>query len=158
MTLAASSRHQASTTRAGGSRTARTNHPSPVASVPTRRARSASQDDRTARLPPAAHPSDLIRLCALLVVEDAGPVIGLDALNQLAPLARKLGEVAPTYPLLHELEADGHLLATQGLPRVYRITTAGRREASRLAAGSVRTLTERLGPEARLEALLATHR
>ncbi len=94
------------------------------------------------------HPSDLIRLCALLVVADAGPIGGLDALNMLAPYARRLGEVPPTFPLLHQLEEDGYLAASAGLPRRYSVTAAGRREAGRLAAGSGPLLAQRLVPEA----------
>ena len=101
----------------------------------------------------AGHPSDLLRLCALLLVSWAGPIGGLEALNMLAPYARRLGEVPPTFPLLHELEEDGCLAASAGLPSRYRITAAGRREASRLAASSSTRLAERLVPEAWLTTL-----
>ncbi len=103
----------------------------------------------------AGHPSDLLRLCALLLVSWAGPIGGLEALNMLAPYARRLGEVPPTFPLLHELEEDGCLAASAGLPRRYRITAAGRREAGRLAAASRARLAERLVPEAWLTTLPA---
>ena len=89
------------------------------------------------------------------MVADAGPIGGLDALNMLAPYARRLGEVPPTFPLLHQLEEDGHLAASTGLPRRYAITVAGRREADRLAAGSGPLLAERLVPEAWLAMLAA---
>jgi hypothetical protein len=104
-----------------------------------------------------AVPSDLLRLCALRVVQEAGPLPGLAALNMLAPLARMLGEVPPTFPLLHELEDRGLLSASATLPRAYAITGPGRREAARLADASSEILAERLGTGTRLEALLAPH-
>ncbi len=100
-------------------------------------------------------PSDLIRLCALRVVQDGGPIGGLDALNLLAPLARTLGEAPPTFPLLHDLEDRGLLEASASLPRTYAITASGRSEATRLAGSSSALLAERLGTGVRLEAMLA---
>jgi hypothetical protein len=100
-------------------------------------------------------PSGLIRLCALRVVQDGGPIGGLDALNLLAPLARMLGEAPPTFPLLHDLEDCGLLEASTSLPRTYAITASGRREATRLASSSSALLAERLGTGVRLEAMLA---
>ena len=120
-----------------------------VPAAPSRTTTGASSrtHDRPPRSLAPGRPSDLIRLCALLVVGDAGPIGGLDALNMLAPYARRLGEIPPTFPLLHQLEEDGYLAASTGLPRRYAITAAGRREASRLAAGSGPLLAERLVPK-----------
>jgi hypothetical protein len=101
-----------------------------------------------------ASPSDLLRLCALRVVQEAGPIPELTALNMLAPLARILGEVPPTFPLLHDLEDRGLLAASAALPRSYSVTESERREAGRLADASSDLLAERLGTGVRLEALL----
>ncbi len=127
----------------------------PAAPSRTTAGASSRSHDRPPRSPIPGHPSDLIRLCALLVVADAGPIGGLDALNMLAPYASRLGEIPPTFPLLHQLEEDGYLTASTGLPRRYSITVAGRREAGRLAAGSRPLLAERLLPEAWLGMLAA---
>jgi hypothetical protein len=110
---------------------------------------------RASAFPTRPIPSDLIRLCALRVVQDDGPIGGLDALNLLAPLARMLGEIPPTFPLLHDLEDSGLLEASASLPRTYAITATGRREATRLASSSSALLAERLGSGVRLEAMLA---
>jgi len=110
---------------------------------------------RSSAFPARQIPSDLVRLCALRVVQDSGPIGGLDALNLLAPLARMLGEAPPTFPLLHDLEDCGLLEASTSLPRTYAITASGRREATRLASSSSALLAERLGTGVRLEAMLA---
>ncbi len=110
---------------------------------------------RSSALPERQIPSDVIRLCALRVVQDHGPIGGLDALNLLAPLARMLGEAPPTFPLLHDLEDCGLLEASPSLPRTYAITASGRSEARRLASSSSTVLEERLGTGMRLEAMLA---
>ncbi|MGC8633145.1 MAG: hypothetical protein ACP5VP_00505 [Candidatus Limnocylindrales bacterium] len=102
----------------------------------------------------AGRAPDLLRLCALAVVESAGPLGGLEILNRLAPVARRLGELPPTFPLLHELEEDGCLAASADLPRRYRITAAGRHEALRLAGTCGSLLSERLGPGALLGTIL----
>jgi hypothetical protein len=130
--------------------------PVPLRQPPTpgRRGRLHSGSAATA-FPARPIPSDLIRLCALRVVQDDGPIGGLDALNLLAPLARMLGETPPTFPLLHDLEDSGLLAASASLPRTYAITASGRREATRLASSSSALLAERLGSGVRLEAMLA---
>lgn len=106
------------------------------------------------RFRPAGRASEPLRLCALAVVESSGPLGGLEVLNRLAPVARRLGEWPPTFPLLHELEEDGCLAASADLPRRYRITAAGRHEALRLAGIYGSHLSERLGPGALLGTLL----
>lgn len=119
------------------------------------RAAGSVRTGHTPAFPAHQIPSDLIRLCALRVVQDDGPIGGLDALNLLAPLARMLGEAPPTFPVLHELEDCGLLEASASLPRTYAITASGRREATRLASASRALLAERLGTGVRLEAMLA---
>ena len=114
-----------------------------------------ARSGRSSSFPGRPVPSDLVRLCALRVVQDAGPIAGLDALNRLAPLAKILGEAPPTFPVLHDLEDRGLLEASASLPRTYAITASGRREAGRLANALIGLLAERLGTGLRLEAMLA---
>jgi hypothetical protein len=123
----------------------------PEAGLPAGSARAS----RWPSVPACQIPSDLVRLCALRVVQDDGPIAGLDALNRLAPLARMLGEVPPTFPLLHDLEDSGLLEASASLPRTYAITASGRREAGRLASSSSALLAERLDTGMRLDVMLA---
>jgi hypothetical protein len=89
------------------------------------------------------------------VVREAGPLPGLQILNLVAPVVRRLGEVPPTFPLLHQLEEEGLLVASGDLPRQYTITAAGTREARRLANAVGPLTAERLeGVDRRIEALL----
>ncbi len=135
-------------------------HAGEVAATRRRRQRTgaghgASPIDRTAPPIDRQRSSDVLRFCALRVIEDVGPVAGLGALNLLAPMARLLGENPPVFPLLHEL-ADEHLLvATPASPPRYAVTRRGRLEASRLRAAVRARLAERLGPRFRLEMLLS---
>ena len=133
---------------------------------PTRPTQTASPESRAASEPHAeyrrwrrfrqpAPPSDLVRLAALRVVLEAGPLPGLQILNLVAPVVRRLGEVPPTFPLLHQLGEDGLLVAFGDLPRQYTITAAGTREARRLADAIGPLASERLeGVDRRIEALL----
>lgn len=86
---------------------------------------------------------DVLRLMALRLIEDAGPSAGIDVLDRIAPMARRLQVAAPTFPLLHELLDAGLVTASAELPRRYAITAVGRQEAERLATAwwpSVRDL------------------
>lgn len=90
----------------------------------------------------------------LWLLDDAGPITGLEAINRLAPLARHLDELPPSYPLLHRLEDAGCVKATNELPRRYRITADGRQRASDLAVVWRPRLAERL---ARSLGLVSAH-
>jgi DNA-binding PadR family transcriptional regulator len=95
-----------------------------------------------------------LELCMLWLLDDAGPVTGLEAINRIAPLARHLDERPPSYPLLHRLEDAGCVTATDELPRRYEITDAGRQRASDLAVVWRPRLAERL---ARSVGLVSAH-
>jgi DNA-binding PadR family transcriptional regulator len=75
-----------------------------------------------------------LELCMLWLLDDAGALSGLEAINRLAPVARHLDEPPPSFPLLHRLEDSGCVIASSALPRRYEITDAGRQRASDLAA------------------------
>jgi|WetSurMetagenome_2_1015567.scaffolds.fasta_scaffold545894_2 DNA-binding PadR family transcriptional regulator len=77
---------------------------------------------------------ELLQLMVLRLIEDAGPLSGNDALNELAPLVCSLDTDSPRYPLLHDLRDAGFLDATRDRPPRYAVTDAGRLEAERLAA------------------------
>ncbi len=77
--------------------------------------------------------SDLLRLMALREVEDAGPRTGAEVFDALADLVCSFGLDGPGYAVLHDLRDDGFLQATPDRPPRYAITSAGRREAERLA-------------------------
>jgi DNA-binding PadR family transcriptional regulator len=85
-----------------------------------------------------------MELCMLWLLDDAGPITGLEAINRLAPLARHLDERPPSYPLLHRLEDAACVTATDELPRRYQVTDAGRQRASDLAVVWRPRLAERL--------------
>ncbi len=128
--------------------------PAPVPAVDVRPGRSRPDGART-RLIGRFRSSDVLRFCALRVIDDIGPATGLDALNLLAPMARMLGEAPPLFPLLHELEDEHLLVAVRASPPRYSVTKRGRLEAARLRDAVRARLVERLGPRVRLEMLLS---
>jgi hypothetical protein len=77
--------------------------------------------------------SDVLRLLVLREIEAAGPLTGLEAVNAVASTARLLGIAPPGFALLHDLTEGGLLQASAGMPRCYRLTDAGEREAEHLA-------------------------
>ncbi len=132
------------------------------AAGPSARSATGVNATNAAGLPASArrriHPprsSDVLRYCALRVIDDLGPLTGLDALNLLAPMARLFGETPPVFPLLHELEDERLVVATPSSPPRYAVTRRGRVEASRLREGVRARLTERLGPRVHLDLLVS---
>lgn len=97
--------------------------------------------------------ADAMDLYALRLLDQLGPLTGLDTLNALAPLARRFDQPPPLFPLLHSLEERGLIAGSSGLPRRYRITEAGRTEMERLVEELWPTVAERV---ARLDEALET--
>ena len=77
--------------------------------------------------------ADLLRLLALREIESRGQPTALEAANGIEPVARLVGAGAPGVALLHSLTDEGLLESSGGMPRRYRVTDAGHREAERLA-------------------------
>lgn len=81
----------------------------------------------------AGSDADLIKLLTLREFEASSPLTGLDAINHVALTARMLGIAPPAYPLVHGLSDEGLLECLGDRPPRYRTTSAGSREAERLA-------------------------
>ncbi len=72
------------------------------------------------------------RLCVLRTLELHGPRSAREVFAALRPLEVWAGFARPGYPLLHELVAQGLLVADAGRPPRYGVTDAGRQEVARL--------------------------
>ena len=88
--------------------------------------------------PTAARPddglnTDLLKLLALREIESQGQPTALETADAIAPAARLIGLASPGVALLHSLTEQGLLESSGGMPRRYRVTDEGHREAERLA-------------------------
>ena len=107
--------------------------------------------------------TDLLELVALREVEARGQPTALETPDGMAPVARLLGLASPSVALLHALTEQGLLEMSGEMPRRYRVTDEGRRDAERLAdrhwprlCGAMIGLGNRLAPaqlRSRLRAL-----
>lgn len=76
--------------------------------------------------------SGFTRLCVLRTLALHGPWSAREVFAVLRPLEAWAGFARPGYPLLHELVAQGLLVADPGRPPRYGITDAGRQELAHL--------------------------